>query len=410
MKRTLDSNNDERLRRFEKWLDDENVIRNNVLIRQSSLGKGYALYKNFSDDLPKIEIPTTLLMTIDAAKRCSTFVVPKDEILEKTDDHIDRESLILSLFLLHELSRGEESRWSPYIELLPSTFASPLFHKENLVEMTTAFHLGETMKNSLNEVFQMIDLKNFSLNDFLWAFLIVGSRAFKLNEFGTVLIPFADLANHVSLKSEANLRSSGVDFQTNRFVLIPIEENLVKGDELNLQYNELANWQLLLNFGFAIENNPFDSIFIELQFDSNESNEIEMKKSFLINLCENFSFEHELKLRDDESILSDDLLGTLRLIVMTSDELENYSISNLDEILSNSINDENERRALKKLENILNEFQEKNFTTTLEENQQRLKSTNLNDDERNALIYLVGQKEIVDRALKSIEEKVSILK
>jgi hypothetical protein len=224
-------------------------------------------------------------MSNQSAKDSSTFLQPKSDLFDQTDQHIDRETLILTLFLLHERSKGITSLWYPYIQLLPNTYTTPLFHKENYLENTSVFYLTQTMRQSMSEVCDLINSNTFTLEDFLWAYTTIDSRAFKLTEFGTILIPLADLANHVSFAQEANLYSMGIDKQTDRFVLKTTDKKILDGEELCLKYNnELANWQLLLYYGFAIENNPFDTILLELKIDPDETYEMEMKKMLLINL------------------------------------------------------------------------------------------------------------------------------
>ncbi|CAF4350832.1 unnamed protein product, partial [Adineta steineri] len=201
-------------------------------------------------------------------------------VFNQAEQHIDQETLILTLFLLHERSKGIKSFWYPHIQVLPTTFSTPLFHKENYVESTSVYYLTETMRQSMSEVCDLINPKTFTLEDFLWAYTIIDSRGFKLTDFGTTLIPLADFANHVSFAQEASLCSKGVDKQTNRFILKTTDKKIQAGDELCLKYNnELANWQLLLYYGFAIENNPFDSILLEIKMDPNDTYEMEMKKN-----------------------------------------------------------------------------------------------------------------------------------
>lgn len=264
------------------------MIREHIVIRQFAHGKGYALYSSSSTHLPRIEIPLSVLMKTEDARKSSTFVMPSEEILAKTDDHIDRDTLILSLFLLHERAKGPESHWYPYIQLLPESFSTPLFHSENYLEYTSVFYLAQTQTESMQELCDLIGLEKSSFKDFLWAYTAVGSRAFQLTTLGTVLIPFADLANHVCLRQKASLKASGIDPNSHRFVLTAVPEMITAEEELNIQYHELPNWQLLLNYGFTIEKNPFDSIIVELKMDPDESHEREMKKMLLFNLCRYF--------------------------------------------------------------------------------------------------------------------------
>jgi hypothetical protein len=95
---------------------------------------------------------------------------------------------------------------------------------------------------------------------------------------------------------------------------------------------------------------------------------------------------------------------------MSNDELEQYNISNLDELVSSMVNVDNERRALNKILRILNELKEVTYTTTLEENLNRIQLNGLNDEERYSLIYLIGQKQILENACRWIENALSQLK
>jgi hypothetical protein len=125
---------------------------------------------------------------------------------------------------------------------------------------------------------------------------------------------------------------------------------------------------------------------------------------------EDLCLEHELKITENESIISENLLATLRLIVMTNEELEQYNISNLNQLFSSMVNVDNERRVLNKILVILNELKEVSYTTTLEENLNRFQSNQLNDDERYSLIYLIGQKQIIESACRWIDNAFSQLK
>jgi hypothetical protein len=95
---------------------------------------------------------------------------------------------------------------------------------------------------------------------------------------------------------------------------------------------------------------------------------------------------------------------------MTNEELDQYNISNIDELVLSMVNVDNERRALNKILLLLNELKEVTYTTTLEENINRIQSNELNDDERYSLIYLIGQKQILENACRWIENALSQLK
>jgi hypothetical protein len=119
--------------------------------------------------------------------------------------------------------------------------------------------------------------------------------------------------------------------------------------------------------------------------------------------------EHELRQDNDEPIVSDELMASLRLIVMSNDELEQYTITTIDQLLSSMVNIDNERRALNKLLSLLNDLKEKFYTTTLNDNLDRLRSNDVNDNQRYSLIYLIGQKQIVEDACRWLADRRSQL-
>lgn len=225
-----------------------------------------------------------MFISDQAARSSDTFTYPTEELLSKAEDHIDREGLIICLFLLHEKHKAEKSFWFPYLEILPKHISTPLCHTDSYLEYTVAYYLTETMRHSMSELYSLIKSDEFSLEDFFWAYSILTSRTFKVKEVGTVMIPFADVANHVSLDNEVNLRTSGINSETDRFIIVQSNKEINDGDELFIKYNEFANGELLVNYGFSVENNPLDSIMISLKFDLDESYETEMKKVLFFNL------------------------------------------------------------------------------------------------------------------------------
>ncbi|CAF4045561.1 unnamed protein product, partial [Adineta steineri] len=96
--------NEERLVLFKNWLNEHNVIWKYVDIRSSIFYGGFALYSTSSEELSIIEIPTSLLMSSESAKNSSTFIPPTSAVFNQAEQHIDQETLMLTLFLLHERS------------------------------------------------------------------------------------------------------------------------------------------------------------------------------------------------------------------------------------------------------------------------------------------------------------------
>ncbi|CAF1610425.1 unnamed protein product [Didymodactylos carnosus] len=112
-----------------------------------------------------------------------------------------------------------------------------------------------------------------------------------------------------------------------------------------------------------------------------------------------------------KQIISDELMASMRLLVMTEQELNDYDISNLSKLLTTMVSIENERNVLSELENLFEEMKTVAYTTSLDDNVKRLndEDTRLCDEERYSLIYLIGQKSIIHKVLMSIQQRRSLL-
>ncbi|CAF1605066.1 unnamed protein product, partial [Didymodactylos carnosus] len=207
------------------------------------------------------------------------------------------------------------------------------------------------------------------------------------DDLRTCLIPLADIANHVSITHEANIRTIGFISSSNLFLLETTDASCAVNDELCLNYNELSNWQLLLYYGFTIPNNPFDTVVIDLPSKKEQDTyEMEMKKMILMSMGEQqygFNMEQEFNMTSKQ-IISDELMASMRLLVMTEQELNDYDISNLSKLLTTMVSIENERNVLSELENLFEEMKTVAYTTSLDDNVKRLndEDTRLCDEER----------------------------
>ncbi|AMD21371.1 HER092Cp [Eremothecium sinecaudum] len=105
----------------------------------------------------------------------------------------------------------------------------------------------------------------YSFRAFLWAHLILTSRAFpeKLldptcDDSNVVLLPILDLLNH-DYHSKIEWSGAGGNFQFKK--LEPVEA----GQEVLNNYGGKSNEELLLSYGFVIEDNLFDCVALKLR-------------------------------------------------------------------------------------------------------------------------------------------------
>jgi ATP-binding cassette subfamily B (MDR/TAP) protein 7 len=222
--------------------------------------------------------------------------------LESVKSSVNFQSL-LALYLLHERSKGEESRWVSYIKTLPESFTVPYFCKkpelfclpETLLEKVV--EQNETVKKNFQELMRIVsseEREKFSLEDFKWAYFVCNSRSVFLkgksleslvdelhfkellsDSPNMALAPLLDLLNHsdeAMTKSQLThseqfieqnhqkIKSRDVQLSYQLFTLKPVK----KHSQIFINYGTFNNTKLLLEYGFIIPNNQFDFLEFSL--------------------------------------------------------------------------------------------------------------------------------------------------
>jgi len=194
------------------------------------------------------------------------------------------ESNKFALFLVFEKNVNPSSRWKPYLDSLPRNFSTTLFFsQEDLKELKGTYALkfierrNQSLKEKYKEISEVI-LTDFRLafteetlteSEFFWGISIVFSRAMsvaligqsgKWNKYDCV-VPLVDLFNtgeedEINVKCRTNEDSTHVDCFTT--TVVP------PGTELLRPYDSggLSNMRLLMDYGFALENNKNDKLIL----------------------------------------------------------------------------------------------------------------------------------------------------
>ncbi|KAH9617839.1 hypothetical protein KSS87_012406 [Heliosperma pusillum] len=188
----------------------------------------------------------------------------------------------LGLKLLQERAKAG-SFWWPYIGNLPETYSVPIFFQGEdiknlqyapllyqvnkrcrfLLEFDKQLKHAVTNLKPMDHPFASQDVDASSLG---WAMAAVSSRAFRLHgkkldggnrENVPMMLPLIDMCNH-SFSPNAKIVQ---DVDTKDSKMLDIEQN----DALELNYGCLSNDFFLLDYGFVIPGNPYDSV--ELKYD-----------------------------------------------------------------------------------------------------------------------------------------------
>lgn len=229
--------------------------------------------ENETQDCVSISIPNSLIIKPEDAYHAINI---KDGNLVS--------SLIVFKFYLAMLKNGEISNdiFDSYIKLLPEMeeIGSPLsmpidslyvFENTSLNKLVIEKKI-ECLKKDYETGKKCID-SNISFENYLWSHLIITSRAFpykivnsNAESYEVMLLPVIDLLNHKPNSKVEWSSSSNKDFK------LTILDS--KTDELFNNYGPKGNAELLLGYGFVLENNEVDSLQLSLTLDTNLKNDI----------------------------------------------------------------------------------------------------------------------------------------
>ncbi|KAF9134056.1 hypothetical protein BGW39_008275 [Mortierella sp. 14UC] len=225
-------------------------------------------------------------------------------------------------------SSSTVSFYKPYLDMIPDRIHTALAFDEQEMERlrgTNAFmavkELQESLRAQYDKTMEVVgsDLKvedGFTWERFLWAKTVVSSRTFPASLFGNetegeiVLIPLADSANHKSrhkitwLKTTEGLQMASAAIN--------------KGDQVFNNYGPKSNEELLIGYGFCLEDNADD--FVSLKTNFSRDPDQERKSEILKFLGVAGDTVHYLK----RNVIMDLLLMTMRVMAMNPAEVTRY--------------------------------------------------------------------------------------
>ena len=190
--------------------------------------------------------------------------------LIKYKSRINNFSIIMvAVFILTTIKTNHF--FKPYYDILPRDISNfPIFWNNVEYELLIGSHILYMIKQrqkSFIEDYQTIieicpEFKQWTLKDFLWARTIVGSRNFGINIRGvsrTAMIPLSDMLNHdptPKVKWSFDNRDGYFKMKSN--------ESLKKNIAITDTYGNKCNSQYFLYYGFALPDNPRNTIYINL--------------------------------------------------------------------------------------------------------------------------------------------------
>ncbi|KAF3497016.1 hypothetical protein DY000_02057716 [Brassica cretica] len=255
----------ENVRSFWKWLGDQGVVSAKSAAEPAVVPEGLGLVarRDIGRNEVVLEIPKRL------------WISPETSAASKIGALCGglKPWVSVALFLIRE-KYDEDSAWRVYLDVLPESTDSTIFwSEEELAELKGTQLLSNTLgakeylENEFSKLEQEILKPNkdmfpsgITLDDFMWAFGILRSRAFsRLRGQDLVLIPLADLINHnPEIKTEDyayEIKGAGL-FSRDLLFSLKSPVYVKAGGQVYIQYDvNKSNAELALDYGF-VESNP----------------------------------------------------------------------------------------------------------------------------------------------------------
>jgi hypothetical protein len=294
----------------------------------------------------------------------------------------------LYLFLVHE-RRNKDSFWKLYFPVLPKEYNTPLyFSKEDEEKLrgsnlyTSTKGIKQRMASLHSALFPLLTKIDPTLectyDELKWAYSTIWSRAFPIKYDEDVvpsLLPVISILNH----EYGAKMTYFTDPKENRFHL-KTQVPLKRGGQVFNNYGGKSNESFLYSYGFVVDNNSEDALYVQIGHREDDENLSRAKKKCL----EENGLKMGFYIRKDG--FPEDFPKSMRICVMNQEEFY-FQSTNEFEML----------KILKKL------FLEKigKFSTSIQEDMIELKRTR---DYRThcILTYLIGQKEILKSSLERI--------
>jgi len=212
-------------------------------------------------------IPHDCIMTSDVAKASVMGQAIQASAVELRSKHS-----YLASYLLQEREKGARSKWHYYIVTLPRKFETiPLFFDETqraeLVGSIAIKKIDDRLESLRLEYESLCgavpEFVRFSLQDFIWARLVVITRIFGLviDDVKTDgLVPMADMLNHKRPRETKWTYS-----QKKRGFLVTSLQTIKENAEIFDSYGRKCNSRFFVNYGFSLERNPDNEALMTLE-------------------------------------------------------------------------------------------------------------------------------------------------
>lgn len=241
---------------------------------------------------PFLEVPLRLMI-------CPPTILADPvagEALERCEETVYGDSAIAA-FLMLQRRLGAASFWAPYVASLPeprvlcdwSAQAVEALHDPRLADRA-GMRLAR-QKSIYTRVFEkclcvrepeLFGSGWATFAEFRWAWEVVQSRAFGKRLPWAALVPFADSLNHANVPTKYALDPAGAEDERTFKLFSTAPGGTPLGAEAFNSYGRRPNDNLLLDYGFALADNEWDTVDWPAELDPNESAALRLQKRALL--------------------------------------------------------------------------------------------------------------------------------
>jgi histone-lysine N-methyltransferase SETD3 len=251
-----------KIRRFLLWIESQGATFPSMSIKVTrGTRQVHATRPLLAGELVA-HIPRTLTITPDVAKASKT-----GKLIARHGSNIDDYDY-LAAYLLQ--MKREGGFWQPYIDILPKDYsAHPLFFSQHELDaLKGSYILGPILSRLARHACRYDQLppclkeNGLTREEFTWARCVVSTRVHGVKVEGRrvlAMVPLSDMFNHSANNNADWTVAPDGDF----FVMA--EYAVAAGSPLFEKYGKRCNARLLEDYGFCLEDNPYNVAEIRLQ-------------------------------------------------------------------------------------------------------------------------------------------------
>ncbi|OQR95723.1 hypothetical protein THRCLA_07626 [Thraustotheca clavata] len=257
------------LNRFEQWIASFTFPKPKVQIQyiNPSMGFGTFALEDITKGEAYLSIPQGMLLDVASAMQCSILSPIFKQLLKETKSRDPMHELLLH-FMYERLVKGKESKWAPYIDLLPlhdDSLLAPLFYTQEEMALLSGTEMEQFVKTYQENVYQsyqaikrivltrypkIFPKELFTFEEYRYARHILDTRSIWWNG-ERHLVPILDMVN---CKASGEVHATRLE---GALAVTRAKDYVQAGTQLFENYGQ-PNWIYLLHHGFVLENNPHD--------------------------------------------------------------------------------------------------------------------------------------------------------